>query len=139
MTDVRQQFAEFVDPVTLVKWYVAINHTNRVKGRLLFWQERLWANFVTLNLEYRAADFETICQWFQHCHVHDEPLTAKRVRINYGTFKFSKWYLRQRDLHFPYASVTYGPCWEGAQTHRDVLVCPKCDLEFNNYNKKSRP
>jgi hypothetical protein len=138
MDIVRQQFAEFVDPDRLVKWYVAINDTNRLKGRLLFWQEELWADFVAAHEEYKSADFGTICNWFQYCHVHDERLTPKSVRINYGTFHFSKWYLRQRDTHFPSAAVTYGPCWQCSETHRDMFVCSQCDKEFNHFNKRSK-
>ena len=138
MSTVRLQFAEFVDSDRLVEWYVAINDTNRVKGRFLFWQEKLWADFVASHDGYESAEFDTICKWFRFCHAHDEPLTSRTVRINYGTFKFSKWYRRQRDTHFPHAAVAYGPCRQSPETHRDVLVCPKCDEEFNHFNKKSK-
>jgi hypothetical protein len=138
MSDVRQAFAAFVEQDQLVKWYVAINGANRVKKRFFFWQERLWDRFVDTYPAYKFADFDAILAWFHYCHLHDQPLELRKVKISYGTVNFSRWYLRHRDDYSPYAAVAHGPCWKEPETPRDVPVCSTCDAAFNLFNKRSR-
>lgn len=138
MSEVRQAFAAFVEHDQLVKWYAAINGANRARRRLFFWQEKLWNRFVDTCPEYKSADFDTILEWFHFCHIHGRTLELRKVSIRYGTFRFSRWYIKHRAEHFPYAAMARGPCWQEPETHRNVSVCPECDAAFAIFNKRPR-
>ena len=87
MNDIRDQFERFAPVERRIRWYRTINGRTREIGRLFWWQERLWESFVAEFPKYSAMEFQTVCDVFQFCYVHDDrlkPQTPYEVGITTG-------------------------------------------------------
>jgi hypothetical protein len=77
LLDLRSRFRHFAGSDRYRKFVRSINRVSHVKGRLLYWQERLWADFVSGDAPaYQSADPFAV---FGVCDIHERSLQAPRT------------------------------------------------------------
>jgi hypothetical protein len=102
----------------------------RRKGRLMFWQEELWAAFAEIQPDGIPLSFEAISEALRVCPVHDQPLRSEDVPIVYGLIHFTQGHVQAREMWFPFANeVAYDGCCVGPQQRATVLFCDACRQE----------
>ena len=128
--DITSRFLAFCGPERFRKFVVQLHRECRGKGRLLHWQEELWAAFATTQGDDAPLSFEGIAEALRLCPVHDLPLKAEEVPVVYGLVRFPPGYVEARDERFPFANeVAFGGCCVGPEERAAVLFCEGCRRE----------
>jgi hypothetical protein len=106
----------------------ACNRSGRKRGRLNFWQERLWDTFIGQFPEAAEMEVGEILDAFYVCHVHLVPLHPASIPIRKGLWceyymptvnTFAK--LAPYSLQYSLDSSAWGDA-----THIEVDHCDEC-------------
>jgi len=126
----EERYCKFVD---------YINSRCDDRGRLLYWQEQLWAG-VEEKLGIHIGDYRDIAALFRVCHVHGVELQRETLPIIYGYFKpLPQGYIKFEAAHFPLANdEARGPDWEEAAKEREVLFCTACRQAKEEWRARRR-
>jgi hypothetical protein len=129
------QFLAFCGPERFRKFVLQLHRECRSKGRLLFWQEQLWAEFAATEPGEIPFSVEGIAEALRLCPVHELPLESEEVPIVYGLVRFPPGYVQAREERFPFANeVAYGGCCVGPEERATVLLCEGCRREQRRPN-----
>ena len=97
---IREDFKAFVADES--RYLDFVRNCNTTKGRLLFWQEKLWSEFLIAHSAY-PSEFEDVAQHFRFCIVHGDELIAKKVKGFKGHITYDRDYAMECSVKFPYA------------------------------------
>ena len=103
--EVRRSFAEFCGQARFVKFVELFNRKARSRRKLLYWQEKLWQEFVDQHPEVAGFSFEDLERVLRICHVHLVPLSDHDVPIERELWDilYSHEYQQACTAQFPYS------------------------------------
>jgi hypothetical protein len=126
LDDIATKFQASIPDERFRKFLRVLQTTALRKGRLLAWQDFLWAKFRETCPE-APASFVEIAEALRMCPVHLSRMSMAEVPIQYGLWHFSQQELKAKDDLFPFANyVVHGPDWGGAAKTALVPVCSEC-------------
>jgi hypothetical protein len=103
-----------------------VEQLNRA-GRLRFWQEQVWAEFVSAHPEFSAA-LDEIRSALRICEMHGSELIPETAEVFHGCRDYAQWYIEARNRLFPHAALEpFSTEWApfASDTIR-VWYCPEC-------------
>jgi hypothetical protein len=125
----RQAFMSFAGEERYRQFIRQLNMTCNSLGRIRYWQEELWGNFVRLHPEYNL-DLNALSAAFRLCDVHSQELSLERFDVLDSQMHWDTNYIRARADMFPYATpLGSNLCIPGESlpTKRvEVWCCPSC-------------
>ena len=125
--ELSSRFLAFCGRERFRKFVIQLNRECRGKGRLLFWQEELWAAFAETHQGEAPCSFVAVAEALRLCPVHDLPLRSEEVPVAHGLVRFLPGYVEAREERFPFANeAAYGGCCVGSRKSATVLFCDGC-------------
>lgn len=112
--EIRSEFRRFAGEERYRKFVRAINRASRGKGRLLYWQEDLWAEFLSSCGMNRLSSAEII-EFFSVCDIHD-----CQIQMADGNEAIPK------VRHTPEVDEAFEKLFPFANNGR--LICPECNI-----------
>ncbi|WDE08714.1 hypothetical protein SG34_032945 [Thalassomonas viridans] len=131
--EVRRIFEELIGREKYEKFISALHNPSRTRGRMKFWQEKLWNQFCS-ETGYPETSYEDITKLFDYCLIHNQEFRADIVPVVYGTFEQEpkeKQFIK--DNNFPYAALQVkrgGPA--EAETETTVKYCIECRKAYKS-------
>lgn len=131
----RHALARFLGPERFRKFV----QQGYLRGRLRFWQEQVWEEFVNHHLEWAGA-LEDLPAAIRICELHGDELCRDTVGVIQGYVDYSQEYVDARNRLFPHAAIgpisTEGGPFEGNQI--EVWYCPACRDAYAAWESKLR-
>lgn len=133
-SQIRAQFRTFVNDEGRYRRFI---HACNNKGRLLYWQQRLWEAFVEKHFEFQAVSTVDLLDAFRVCHVHLTPLERVSIPIRKGLWcmtyseKAAQWLVQ----HAPYSntfaldSSAFGDATQILSDRRDECLAARLPRE----------
>lgn len=112
--EMRSEFRRFAGEERYRKFVRAINRASRSKGRLLYWQEDLWAEFLS-SCSLNPLSSAEIIECFSVCDIHDCKIQVSVVNEAIPKIRHTPEVDEAFEELFPFAS-------DGR------LTCPECDI-----------
>jgi hypothetical protein len=141
MHQIRDKFETFCGPSKFTQFLESFNKTARKRGRLTFFQEKLWDEFTKKCPEFRSLEFEKLIPIFRICHVHKVPLIDQEVPIVRGLHDvhYSPQYETAASELFPYAGefVLNSPAFESKQS-LTIDRCNECFRAMQEFETQRR-
>jgi hypothetical protein len=126
VADIRKSFRCFAGQDRYCKFVRTINQECQRKGRLFFWQEQLWREFVSKT--DGAINCEAIMAAFRICDVHDDELTdAISNREELSEIRDTLEYDQALESLFPFATDKNWACSQ-CRSERQRWVSENSDL-----------
>jgi len=126
--EVRQAIARFHGVDKIRRFIVA---GLRRDGRLHYWQEELWNQFIEADPSFAGTEV-LLPEVVRYCVLHDSELLPDTVGVIHGCVDRARDYEKDRQEKFPWASLdpysTEGRPIEA--TRVDVWYCPGCREVF---------
>ena len=136
--DLRLRFRNFAGPDRYRKFVRSINRVSRAKGRLLFWQEQLWGDFVSSGA--RAGLFSDPIAICAVCDVHDCSLEATRNGYSPSDIRDTPEADDAIDQLFPYAIGGDQICRQCLSArarwiaeHQDLCQILRCQTTYEEF------
>ena len=107
-------------------------------GRLRYWQETAWAEFLGSRPEMRV-DLDELASSLQVCHLHGDELCPDTVTVFHGCVDFVQSYCEVRNRLFPRAALDIVST-EGSPFPSDtftVWYCPTCRRAYTDWHSKN--
>jgi hypothetical protein len=130
--DIRTRFKAFVGEKRFRDFVYQIDGFANDRGRLRFWQEKVWEAFLVENPGCRM-DHDELCRVFRtrfrSCELHRCELKRTPVRLLDGWVKYPTDFISERERWFPHATPEFLTT-DGTlklSEHRIAFACDKCD------------
>lgn len=126
--EVRTRFKAFAGDVQFHNFVVQVHRFAGRRGRLRFWQDKLWNAFLVENQDC-GIDHDELCTTFRVCELHGCELQSTSVPVVDGCVVYSRDYTIDSASRFPHATREFVST-EGAPKYSnraDIFYCNKCD------------
>jgi hypothetical protein len=124
--DLRRRFESFCGTDDYRRFLRALNTTCLDRGRLFYWQERLWARFAESQAETLPTEYAEIASAFRLCDVHGNELTQGEVPAVSGLFRYPDGYWDAHSAEFPFANTYVALGCRGEDGVANVYYCQAC-------------
>lgn len=124
--ELRASFRDFTGPDRYRKFMRTLNWRCRRKGRLFFWQEELWGEFVAAVPEAPVVE-KIIFEVFCICDVHGEDLRTPPADDSPSETRDTPEYNHAFDMLFPFATGRELVCHQ-CQARRQQWILENLDL-----------
>lgn len=108
------------------------------RGRLRYWQENAWAEFLVARPEM-SVPLHELDSALQVCHLHGDELCPDTVKVFHGCVDYVQSYCEVRNQLFPRAALdivsTEGRAFSGDTV--TVWFCPTCRSAYTAWHAKN--
>jgi hypothetical protein len=122
-SSLRRQLALYLGDARFRKFVLQL----RRAGRLRYWQEGAWRQFVALHPDCDIP-FDALRAALRLCELHGTELTPDTVEVIEGCVDYADYYVRAKVAGFPNAAT--GPVWTEraprSAVSGKVWYCPDC-------------